>query len=105
MTAGHEIYHVPRSEQPTMITGEMPMSDTPQGGGRNVSRSFLEARDRFVRTETVRLSRIARAGHYYSPSSPDGVFPAVYYGTLRFHLAAPRCPARQRSSEHAWRRG
>src|SRR3546814_20280339 len=74
MTAGHEIYHVPRSEQPTMITGEMPMSDRPQGGGRNVSRSFLEDRARFVRKETVRLSRIAGAGHYSSTFSAAELF-------------------------------
>src|SRR3546814_3546409 len=96
MTAGHEIYHVPRSEQPTMITGEMPMSDRPQGGGRNVSRSFLEDRARFVRKETVRLSRIAGAGHYSSTFSAAELFAALYYAHLRFNPAEPRWPDRDR---------
>jgi len=79
-----------------MSTGETPMPDRPQGGGRNVSRAFLEDRAKFVRKETVRLSRIAGAGHYSSTFSAAELFAALYYAHLRINPAEPRWADRDR---------
>ena len=40
-----------------------------QTHGCNVSREFLEDRAKFIRLETVRLTKIAGAGHYSSTFS------------------------------------
>lgn len=78
-----------------MTTGET-MSDRPQSAGRNVSRAFLEDRAKFVRKETVRLSRIAGAGHYSSTFSAAELFAALYYAHLRINPAEPQWPDRDR---------
>jgi transketolase len=64
--------------------------------GHNVSRAFLEDRARFIRKETVRLSRIAGAGHYSSTFSAAELFAALYYAHLNFNPAEPRAPDRDR---------
>jgi transketolase len=61
-----------------------------------VSRAFLEDRARFIRKETVRLSRIAGAGHYSSTFSAAELFAALYYAHLNFNPAEPRAPDRDR---------
>ena len=64
--------------------------------GRNVSHEFLADRARFVRKETVRLSRIAGAGHYSSTFSAAELFAALYYAHLRIRPAEPDWPDRDR---------
>ncbi len=64
--------------------------------GHNVSLDFLADRARFVRLETLRLSRIAGAGHYSSTFSAAELFSALYYAHLRINPAEPRWPDRDR---------
>ena len=64
--------------------------------GRNVSHEFLADRARFVRKETVRLSRIAGAGHYSSTFSAAELFAALYYAHLRIDPSQPDWPDRDR---------
>ena len=47
-------------------------------------------RAKFVRTETVRLARIAGAGHYSSTFSAAELFAALYYAHLRINPAEPK---------------
>lgn len=56
----------------------------------------LTDRALFVRTETVRLARIAGAGHYTSSFSAAELFVALYYATLRFDPRRPEWPDRDR---------
>src|SRR5262245_49433284 len=56
----------------------------------------LADRARFVRTETVRLSRIAGAGHYSSTFSAAELFAALYYAELRVRPDDPAWPDRDR---------
>jgi transketolase len=72
-------------------------SGQPAGGrGRNVSIDFLAERAKFVRLETLRLSRIAGAGHYSSTFSAAELFAALYYAHLRVNPAEPKWPDRDR---------
>lgn len=64
--------------------------------GRNVSEAFLADRAKFVRKETLRLSRIAGAGHYSSTFSAAELFAALYYAHLRINPAEPKWPDRDR---------
>jgi transketolase len=64
--------------------------------GRNVSVEFLAERAKFVRLETLRLSRIAGAGHYSSTFSAAELFAALYYAHLRVNPAEPKWPDRDR---------
>lgn len=64
--------------------------------GRNVSPDFLADRAKFVRKETVRLSRIAGAGHYSSTFSAAELFAALFYAHLRINPAEPKWPDRDR---------
>jgi len=66
------------------------------GAGRNVSQEFLADRAKFVRLETVRLSKIAGAGHYSSTFSCAELFAALYYAHLRINPAEPKWPDRDR---------
>ena len=56
----------------------------------------LADRARFVRTETVRLSRIAGAGHYASTFSAAELLVALYYAELRIRPDEPGWPDRDR---------
>lgn len=56
----------------------------------------LRDRARFIRTETVRLARIAGAGHYSSVFSCAEMLSVLYYDQLRIDPAAPRSPGRDR---------
>lgn len=73
------------------------MTPAPSGPRRrNISIEFLADRAKFVRLETVRLSRIAGAGHYSSTFSAAELFAALYYAHLRFDPADPSWPERDR---------
>ncbi|XWN33449.1 MAG: transketolase [Devosia sp.] len=73
------------------------MSPTdPQRHGRNVSPEFLADRAKFVRKETVRLSKIAGAGHYSSTFSAAELFAALFYAHLRINPTEPKWPDRDR---------
>jgi transketolase len=56
----------------------------------------LTDRARFVRLETVRLTRIAGAGHYTSTFSAAELFAALYYRQLRINPSRPDWPDRDR---------
>lgn len=56
----------------------------------------LSERARFVRTETVRLTRIAGAGHYSAVFSCAELFSVLYYSRLRIDPARPDWPGRDR---------
>lgn len=56
----------------------------------------LTDRARFARTETVRLSRIAGAGHYTSAFSAAELLAALYYAELRYDPATPDWADRDR---------
>lgn len=64
--------------------------------GRNVSVEFLEDRAKFIRLETLRLSRIAGAGHYSSTFSAAELLAALYYAHLRVNPADPKWADRDR---------
>lgn len=63
---------------------------------RNLSMEHLADRARFVRLETLRLTRIAGAGHYSSTFSCAELFAALYYGHLRLDPQNPSWPDRDR---------
>jgi transketolase len=58
--------------------------------------AHLADRARFVRTETVRLTRIAGAGHYSAVFSCAELFSVLYYAQLRLDPARPDWPDRDR---------
>lgn len=57
---------------------------------------LLEEKARLVRRETVRLSRIAGAGHYTGTFSCAELFSALYYSQLRFRPGEPSWEDRDR---------
>ncbi len=63
---------------------------------RHLAVERLRDRARFVRTETVRLSRIAGAGHYASSFSAAELLVALYYSELRLRPDEPAWPERDR---------
>ncbi len=56
----------------------------------------LTDKARFVRTETVRLTRIAGAGHYTSTFSAAELFASLYYAALRIDPRRPQWADRDR---------
>jgi transketolase len=56
----------------------------------------LRHRAKFVRLETVRLTRIAGAGHYTGTFSAAELFAALYYAQLRYRPEEPDWPDRDR---------
>ncbi|AVO38215.1 transketolase [Pukyongiella litopenaei] len=56
----------------------------------------LEDRAKFIRKETVRLSRIAGAGHYSSTFSCAELLATLYYDQMRIEPGNPDWPARDR---------
>ncbi len=72
------------------------MEDNRPTAGRNVSPEYLADRAKFIRLETIRLSRIAGAGHYSSTFSAAELFSALYYARLRINPAEPGWPDRDR---------
>lgn len=63
---------------------------------RDATADFLADRARFVRTETVRLARIAGAGHYTSVFSLAEVLATLFYTELRVDPSEPKDPGRDR---------
>ena len=59
-------------------------------------RRLLEEKAKLVRRETVRLSRIAGAGHYTGTFSCAELFAALYYAQLRFRPGEPGWAVRDR---------
>lgn len=62
----------------------------------NVGLPLLEDRAKFIRTETVRLSRIAGAGHYSSTFSCAELLAVLYYEQMAIEPAQPDWPDRDR---------
>ena len=58
--------------------------------------AHVQDRARFVRTETVRLARIAGAGHYSSTFSAAELLATLYYAQLRLRPDEPAWPDRDR---------
>jgi transketolase len=56
----------------------------------------LRDRAKFVRLETVRLTRIAGAGHYTGTFSAAELFAALYYAQLQYRPEEPDWPDRDR---------
>lgn len=56
---------------------------------KKVGLSTLEGRAKFIRTETVRLSRIAGAGHYSSTFSCAELLAVLYYDQMSIEPAQP----------------
>ena len=56
----------------------------------------LQEKARFIRTETVRLARIAGAGHYSSVFSAAELLAVLYYDQLRLDPRHPHRPDRDR---------
>lgn len=63
---------------------------------RNFSVDHLTDRAKFIRLETLRLTRIAGAGHYSSTFSAAELFSALYYAHLRIDPANPKWEDRDR---------
>ncbi|MCW2298116.1 transketolase [Rhodococcus erythropolis] len=63
---------------------------------RRVQVERLSDRALFVRLETVRLSRIAGAGHYTSSFSAAELFAALYYAVMNYNAAESNWPDRDR---------
>ena len=74
------------------------MTEARRARGRNVTPEFLADRARFVRLETLRLTRIAGAGHYSSTFSAAELFAALYYAHLRSTRPSPTGPIATASS-------
>lgn len=73
------------------------MSVKPQPADRrNFSEAYLADRARFIRLETLRLTRIAGAGHYSSTFSAADLFSALYYAHMRIDPANPKWEDRDR---------
>lgn len=58
--------------------------------------SLLTDKAKLVRRETVRLTRIAGAGHYTGTFSAAELFAALYYAQLRYRPGEPDWPDRDR---------
>ena len=72
------------------------MPPTEQASQRRQHIDRLTDRARFIRTETVRLTRIAGAGHYSAVFSCAELLAVLYYAQLRLDPTRPRWPERDR---------
>jgi transketolase len=76
------------------------MPGEPRIAGRLPDRTqqvaLVERKATFIRTETVRLARIAGAGHYSSVFSAAELLAVLYYTQLRIDPTDPRSPGRDR---------
>jgi transketolase len=82
-------------------TTEPGMNSTPRHPARGTPEreeliARLRDRAKFVRLETVRLTRIAGAGHYTGTFSAAELFAALYYAELRYRAGEPDWPDRDR---------
>ncbi|WP_066899683.1 transketolase [Mycolicibacterium houstonense] len=71
----------------------IPPTGTPE---RAAALERLTDRAKFIRLETVRLSRIAGAGHYTSSFSAAELFAALYYSVLKYRPEEPKWADRDR---------
>lgn len=71
-------------------------ADTHAADRRNFSEAHLADRARFIRLETLRLTRIAGAGHYSSTFSAAELLSVLYYAHLRIDPANPKWEDRDR---------
>lgn len=72
------------------------MIDSDSRQRHNISTEMLADRAKFIRTETVRLSRIAGAGHYSSTFSAAELLSVLYYDQLRIEPTQPDWEDRDR---------
>jgi transketolase len=72
------------------------MPPNEQASQRRQHLDRLTDRARFIRTETVRLTRIAGAGHYSAVFSCAELLAVLYYTQLRLDPTRPRWPERDR---------
>jgi transketolase len=72
------------------------MPAPPNAADRSVQLAILREKAKFIRTETVRLARIAGAGHYSSVFSAAELLAVLYYAQLRLDPAYPGAPGRDR---------
>jgi transketolase len=72
------------------------MPAPPNATERPEQLALLRDKARFIRTETVRLTRIAGAGHYSSVFSAAELLAVLYYAQLRLDPADPQAPGRDR---------
>lgn len=72
------------------------MTETLAPNNRDTTVAHVQDRARFVRTETVRLARIAGAGHYSSTFSAAELLATLYYAQLRLRPEEPGWPDRDR---------
>jgi len=72
----------------------MTTASTATGTGSSIER--LADRARFIRLETVRLARIAGAGHYGGTFSCAELVAALYYSQMRIDPSNPDWPDRDR---------
>lgn len=83
-----------------MTTMEENMNEPPLASRsrskHNITNEMLAERAKFIRKETVRLSRIAGAGHYSSTFSAAELFASLYYAHLRIDPARPDWADRDR---------
>jgi transketolase len=73
-----------------------PPRNTGQSQDRTQQLTMLREKAMFIRTETVRLARIAGAGHYSSVFSAAELLAVLYYAKLRIDPADPTWPGRDR---------
>ena len=66
------------------------------GDTSNVNFAVIEDRAKFIRTETVRLTKIAGAGHYSSTFSCAEILAALYYAQMRIEPSDPQWADRDR---------
>ena len=78
------------------MSDETPTARNSEPGGRNVSVDLLAERAKFIRTETVRLTKIAGAGHYSSTFSCAELLAVLYYDHMRIEPKDPRSADRDR---------
>jgi transketolase len=72
------------------------MPAPPNAADRSEQLAMLREKAKFIRTETVRLARIAGAGHYSSVFSAAELLAVLYYAQLRVDPADPGAPGRDR---------
>lgn len=78
------------------MTDMAPTAQSNGHHGRNISIDMLAEKAKFIRTETVRLTKIAGAGHYSSTFSCAELLAALYYDQMRIEPKDPLWADRDR---------
>ena len=79
-----------------MMSHEIPSIWTSEQRGRNFGVDLLAEKAKFIRTETVRLTKIAGAGHYSSTFSCAELLAVLYYDLMRVEPKDPKWADRDR---------